>query len=74
MSSLLKYWCRLRNAHHYENDGDPIAVWGPEAVVSQVSYRQVRRCQHCGDAYDTFAGFIGAREEEFADAVVRKAA
>jgi hypothetical protein len=70
LASLLKYWCRLRGTHHYQNDGDPIATWGPDAAPSQGSYRQVRRCPHCGEAYDTFAGFMDEAEDE----VVRKAA
>ena len=68
--SLLKYWCHLRRAHQYVNDGNPVPVWGAGAVAPEGSYRQVRRCPHCGDAYDTFAGFIS----ELQDERVRKAA
>ena len=74
MAWLFNYWCRLRKAHGYENYGDAIAVWGPGAVASQGSYRQIRRCPHCGDAYDTFAGFIDADKNEFEGDAVRKAA
>jgi hypothetical protein len=63
LTSLAKRWCRLRGWHRYENDGDPVATWGPAAFPTQGSYRQVRRCPHCGDAYDTFAGFIGEAED-----------
>jgi hypothetical protein len=62
LSTVAKYWCRLRGRHHYQDDGDPIATWGPADVPAQGSYRQVRRCTHWGDAYDTFAGFVVAAE------------
>jgi hypothetical protein len=68
--SLLKYWCRIRRTHHYVKDGDPLPVWGPGAVASEGSYRQIRRCPHCGGAYDTFAGFINEPQHK----VVKKAA
>jgi hypothetical protein len=61
MPPVRKFWCRLRGGHVYKDDGAQVPSWSPDAAVFQGSYRQVRRCVHCGDQYDTFAGFIEDR-------------
>ena len=53
---LSKTWCILRENHHFENDGEPVEVWGPMASPETRGYRQVRRCPNCGQCYDTYAG------------------
>jgi hypothetical protein len=66
MPLVRKFWCRLRGGHAYRDDGAPIPMWTSEAAVSHGSYRQVRRCVHCGDQYDTFAGLIETAVNEIA--------
>ena len=53
---LSKTMCILREKHHFENDGQPVEVWGPMAHPDTREYRQVRRCPNCGQCYDTYAG------------------
>ena len=53
---LSKTWCISREKHHFENDGQPVEVWGPMANPDTRAYRQVRRCPNCGQCYDTYAG------------------
>lgn len=63
MASLQRMLCYLRKTHCYENFGEPVPVWNADARAFQGAYRQVRRCRHCGDTYNTFAGFIDGREQ-----------
>ena len=50
-----KPWCTFREKHHFQNDGEPVEVWGPMAHPETREYRQVRRCPNCGQCYDTYA-------------------